>query len=226
LPDFIELAKVIIKQPPKREREMKKMVFALMALMAITTSAQADSCTAVLEKNERGYNYIVRTFTNYDYWDRQDACRESMQECRQEKRERQRYDNRGSFNCSIQGAGNGRGNNRCSFDLISRNGRVLDTFSRQACRAANDSCNRELVRRNRRGQNLQARCVKARGTNPGRQVTKTCSFDRMGRRGVVETHFASAQGRRGTGVQQKACQKAQRKCQSNLVRRQYCVQSF
>lgn len=207
---------------------MKKMVFALMTLMALTTSAQADSCTAVLEKSERGYNYIVRTFTNYEYGYNDNACRKSMQECNQEKREMRRYDNRASYACSVQGSGNGRdrGNNKCSFDLVTRNGRVIESFSRRACRAANDSCLRELVSRNRQGRNLRASCVKSRRSNPGRQVTKTCSFDRMGRRGIVETHFASAQGRRGTGVQQKACRKAERKCENNVVRRQYCEKSY
>ena len=207
---------------------MKKMVFAIMTLIALTTSAQAESCTAVLEKSERGYNYIVRTFTNYEYGYNQNACQESMKECKQEKREMNRYDNRASYACSIQGRGNGNGNGnrKCSFDLVTRNGRVIQSFRSRQCRAANDSCMRELVSRNRRGQNLQARCVKSRGTNPGRQVTKSCSFDRMGRRGVVDTHFAQAQGGRGTGVQQKACQKARRKCERNVVRRQNCQKAY
>ncbi|WP_127716098.1 hypothetical protein [Halobacteriovorax sp. HLS] len=204
---------------------MKKMVFALMALMAITTSAQADSCTAVLERNERGYDYIVRTFTNYDYYSERAACDESMKECRQELRERRRYDYNANFNCKLEGRrGGDNGRNQCSFDLVTRNGRVIETFSRRACVAANDACYRELVSRNRSGRNLHARCVQSRYSNPGREVTKTCSVDRMGRRGVVETHIASAQGQRGSGVQAKACQKAMRQCERNVVRRQYCSQ--
>jgi hypothetical protein len=226
LPVFKRLAKTKLSNHQRGREKMKKMVFALIALMAMTTAAQADSCTAVLEKSEYGYNYMIQTFTNYDYWDRQDACEESMRECRREMRERRRYDSRANYACNIQGRrGNDRG--QCSFELVTRNGRTLQSFNRRACQAAKDACNRERVRRNRNGQNLRAQCIKVgRTTPPSRQVTKSCSVDRMGRRGVVETHFAQATGRRGTGVKAEACRKAMRKCERNTVRRQYCIERF
>ena len=203
---------------------MKRFVFAFVTLLALTTSAQADSCTAVLEKHERGFDYIVQTFTNYDYWNEQAACQESMQECRREMRERRRYNSRGNFTCNVQGRRGDRG--QCSFELQTRNGRTLDSFSRNACQAAKDACNRERVRRSRNGQNVRATCVKiGRTTPPRRQVTKSCQVDRLGRRGqYIQTHNAQVTGQRNSGVKQKACRKAMKKCQRNVVRAQYCVQ--
>jgi len=198
---------------------MKKLLLILVTLFA-TANVSADTCTALLQDNNSGYNYTVQRFSNYSY-DRQRACEDSMQECRREMRERRRWDRFSNLTCKVEGRRGGN-NGQCSFDLVTRNGRTIDTFSRRACRAANDACFRDLTRRNRNGRNLQARCVKRRG-GQSRTVTKSCSVDRLTRNGrIVQTHFAEVMGQRGSGVKAKACRKAMNKCQRNTVRAQYC----
>lgn len=199
---------------------MKKLLLVLVTLFA-AASVSADTCTALLQDNDLGYNYTIQRFSNYS-WDRETACQDSMQECRREMRERRRWDSYANLTCKVEGRRGGN-NGQCSFDLVTRNGRTIDTFSRRACRAANDACFRELTRRNRNGRNLQARCVKSRYSQPPRNVTKSCTVDRLTRNGRhVQSHSAQAQGRRGTGVKAEACRKAMRKCQRNTVRAQYC----
>ncbi|OUR94194.1 hypothetical protein A9Q84_17990 [Halobacteriovorax marinus] len=201
---------------------MKKLLLVLVTLFA-AANASAESCTALLQDNDRGSNYTVQRFYNFS-WDQESACRESMQECRQEMRERRRWDRFSNLTCHVEGRRGGN-NGQCSYDLVNRNNRQLESFSRMSCRASADACQRELSRRHRRGQNRQARCVKRRGGGQSRNVTKSCSVDRLGRNGrFLQTHVANATGARGTGVKAQACRKAVRKCERNTVRNQYCVQ--
>lgn len=198
---------------------------ALVTLLTVS-SVSAEVCTANLDQQERYGSYTIQRFVKFDYnYNR--ACNEALQDCRQEMRERRRWDYNANLTCTVEGSGRGNGNRNCSFDLERRNGRVVDTFSRMSCRAAEDACMRDLIQRNRNGRNLRARCVQStrRQTPPTRQVTRSCTVDRMGARGNVRgTHTAEATGRRNSGVQAQACQKAMRKCENNTTRRQYCVQ--
>ena len=200
---------------------------ALVTLLTVS-SVSAEVCTAKLDQQDRYSSYTIQRFVKFGF-NQQQACNEAMQDCRQEMRERRRYDRNANLTCSVEGRGNGNGNgNRnCSFDMQQQNGRVIDSFSRQSCRAAEDACMRDLIQRNRNGRNLRARCVQSRvrPTPPRRNVTKSCTVDRRGPQGRVKgTHSAKATGRQGSGVQAQACRQAMNKCQRNVVRRQYCTQ--
>ncbi len=207
---------------------MKRILIALATLLTVS-SVSAEVCTATLDQQERYGSYTIQRFVKFDY-NYQRACNEALQDCRQEMRERRRWDRNSNLTCNVEGRGNGNGNgngNRnCSYDIQTQNGRVVDTFSRMSCRAAEDACMRALIQRNRNGRSLRARCVQSysRPTPPTRQVTKSCTVDKRGARGNVKNSYtAQATGRPNSGVQAKACQKAMQKCQSTASRRQYCT---
>jgi len=204
---------------------MKKIFMALVTLLTVS-SVSAEVCTAKLEQHDRYSSYTIQRFVKFDY-DQQWACEDAMYDCRQEMRERRRWDRFANLTCSLEGRNPGQGRQQCSFDLQRRNGRIIDTFSRQSCRAAEDACMRDLVRRNRNGNALRARCVRGYSspTNPGRQqVTRSCTVDKRGGQGRVRDSFtAQATGRQGSGVKAQACSKAMRKCQNTVVRNQYCT---
>lgn len=203
---------------------MKKILVAFVALLTVS-NVSADLCTAELKQQDRYSSYVIQRFVKFDF-NEMKACNEALRDCRQEMRERRQWDRNANLTCELEGNRNGNGNRLCSYDLETRNGRVIDTFGRRSCKAAEDACMRDLIQRNRNGRNLRARCVQSRGnTNPGNQVTRTCTVERRGARGnVMTTHLGQATGRRGTGVKAKACQKAMRQCQSYASNRQYCTQ--
>ncbi|PIK15660.1 hypothetical protein [Halobacteriovorax sp. JY17] len=204
---------------------MKKILMALVTLLTVS-SVSAEVCTAKLDQLDRFGSYTIQTFVKFDF-NQQRACNEALRDCRQELNERRRWDRNANLTCSVEGRGNGNGNRNCSYDMQRRNGAVIDTFSRQSCRAAEDACMRDLIQRNRNGRNLRARCVQSysRPTPPTRNVTRSCTVDRRGGQGRVrDSHTAQASGRQGSGVLAKACQKAMNQCQRNVINRQYCTQ--
>lgn len=108
-------------------------------------------------------------------------------------------------------------NNRgCTAKMLTRRGRIIDSFVGYSCHEAKNKCERQLRRRNRTGRNLGAYCdVDLRGRRGGQvhRVTRSCSADLKGRFGRTrKTFYAQAVGRAGTGVKRIACDKAVQKC--------------
>lgn len=109
---------------------------------------------------------------------------------------------------------------RCRVDLENGRGRILDTFTGfgydryEACQEARRDC-----RRMRRSGYYRARilnCVERRGRGHRRIVQRSCTARLTGPRGrrTIQTFRGTASGRRGSGVQAQACERALRQCQS------------
>lgn len=124
-----------------------------------------------------------------------------------------------------------RGEVQCRSRMVTRRGRTLESFMgfgwdrQEARRKAMRKCRRALRRRQNNGRNRAAQCeVTCRRNGRRNMVNKSCSVDRLGRRGrTIQTHVGQARGPRGTGVKARACDKARRQCQRNRVRAQRCV---
>lgn len=123
----------------------------------------------------------------------------------------------------------------CTVAMKNPRGMVMQTFQGQgydrqmACQRATNKCQRAAYQSR---HPRRVRCeVMRRGGHDQRLVTRQCSVDLRGPRGhrTFQTFFAQATGRRGTGVKQEACMKAQRKCNrfrmSNGRYRAQCVRS-
>ncbi|OIQ15564.1 MAG: hypothetical protein BM556_18160 [Bacteriovorax sp. MedPE-SWde] len=214
---------------------MKKFLVIVSVLFA--TTAAAEVCSAKLQ-DTRGMT--LRSFSGYGY-STSEACKEALQECRYEKRrlagQSRRYRD---ASCTVE-----RRRPRptpvkrtCEFDLKKNNGRTIESFrakgqtQKNACQKARRKCERELDYRQSNGRNMRAYCQKSFSNGGGNNydyVTKSCSVDRVNPRGrVVDTHFGSATGRRGTGVKAQACSQAMQQCRRDASysgRYQTCKQT-
>lgn len=201
---------------------MKKFIVIAAALFA--TSAAAEYCSAKL-KDVQGYT--LRHFSGYGY-STSEACKEALRECRFEKRrlagQSRRYRD---ASCMVETNTNPYPRptpikRTCEFDLRRGNGSVITTFrakgqtQSQACQKARNKCENDLWDRQMDGRNPRAYCAKSYSNGGGSSydyVTKTCRVERVNQRGrIVDTHFGTATGRRGTGVQAQACQEAMSDC--------------
>lgn len=138
----------------------------------------------------------------------------------------------------------------CRVDLVGPRGGSLQTFQAPRCQGALRRCRVTLNARRDRGRLHRGSCqIVADYGRPGwdrpgygRQVVRTCTvnLEQRGRhwrrparyphprrfRTVVDTFTARARGQFRTGVKQRACNKAMRRCERNRGFRQVCVQAF
>jgi hypothetical protein len=199
---------------------MKKFIVIAAALFA--TSAAAEYCNSKLQ-DVRGNT--LRTFSGYGY-SASEACKEALRECRFEKRrlagQSRRYRD---ASCTVERRHVPRPTptkRTCEFDLKRRNGTTIDSFrakgqsKSQACNKARRKCEDELYWRQSNGRNMRAYCQKSYSNGGGNSydyVTKTCTVERVNQRGrIVDTHFGTATGLRGSGVKAQACQEAMSDC--------------
>lgn len=144
---------------------MKKILIGIAALVTVS-NVSAEICTAELKQKDRNRSYTIQSFSKYDF-NQQRACDVALQECNQEMRQRARFDRHANLTCTVEtirnGNGNGYGNGsrNCSYDLQRQNGRVVESYSRISCKAAQDACMRDLIQRNGNGNSLRARCVES-----------------------------------------------------------------
>ena len=196
---------------------MKKMLLAVFVFAGVMSAANARPCSVTLE-DRRGD--VIRHFTGYG----QNSCREALSECKQEM---QYYRHRSGLRCRQQTT-RPPSRQSCEYSIVTRRGNIVESFrdaGRDACWSAQRQCEDNLWRRQRNGRNPHATCERTSGnTRPGRDtVTRSCSVKRVAPRfGIMERYSASASGLRGSGVKDRACTKALRKCERDTVRRQYC----
>jgi len=203
---------------------MKNIV--LFFALVFSASAAASTCTYDL-KDRNGYD--INTFRASSYY-RSEACSMARQQCQDDLIRRHRRQRDPGAYCSERYFDDGRSQDRrvCKFNLVRGNGRIIETFRSRGynpCQEAKRECRQELRYRQSNGRNMRARCEKDGYSNPRqpRMVSKSCSVERIGRRGrFVQTHFGSAYGPQGSGVQQQACQQAMRSCRSAANHRQTC----
>ena len=205
------------------------MIKILMALIfsAMAFQVHANTCSYNLKDRRGG---LLLPFTRYSSWSQSDACEMAREACQTELFYRNsRGLSQGAF-CEKAYQRFPR-EVRCEYDLISRRGRFLDSFLTRgydqisACNLAKDRCYEELIRRNRRGRDLGARCLPSRQRRDDRRgtLTASCSVNRIATRGnIVQTHFATMRGREFREVKRRACDQAMRQCQNMRVRRQSC----
>ncbi len=204
---------------------MKNIV--LLFALVFSAYASASNCTYDL-KDRSGFD--LETFRSYATY-RFEACDEARMECQNELiRRHRRQRNPGAY-CAERYYDDGRNNQRktCRFNLVTRRGRVVDSFQSRGynpCQDAKRECRQELRYRQNNGRNMNARCEKEgrfEPVPPTRMVSRSCTVDRMGRRGrVVQSHFGSSYGRQGTGVQRQACDQAMRSCRMSTRGNQRC----
>lgn len=211
---------------------MKKLLFAVALVLTAgmaSGSAEARQCEAALEDQ---FGSTLQRFSARGM-DRQDACMQARRQCKRELVLRSRGHRR--LNCRVIERRLPPRRVTCSASIVTMRGRSIDFFRgmgfdrRSACSQARQMCSQELRRRQRRGQNPRAVCQvdgRGNGGGHGQMVNRTCSVDRIGRGGRLrQSHTAMATGRQGTGVKQRACNKAQRQCEMASNMRQHCVRS-
>jgi hypothetical protein len=194
---------------------MKKLL-SLMAVMAVllgsyTVSADEWDWDANNSSMENDFD------SDFDFEDSRDNHRGDRRDDRRDDRWGDRRDNRGQAQCRSR--------------MVTRRGRTLRSFmgfgrnKQQARRKAMRKCRKALKRRQNDGRNRMAECRVTCKRRGGRNmVIRSCGVDRVTRRGrTIQTHVAQARGPRGTGVKQKACNKARKQCQRNRVRAQRCL---
>ncbi len=201
---------------------MKKLMLSLAlivgALFTVTNAAQARSCTIVL-KNHHGYE--LDRFQRYG----PRACRDARHDC---KVALSRW-GRSGLRC--QEIGQRPVRRKCEYSIVTRNGRgrILQSFparGRDACYRARSKCENALWQRQRNDRNPRAVCQRTdRSGFPGRDfVTRSCTVDRVGPfGGFIRSYQASADGYRGTGVRERACQRARNRCVRDAIFRQQCI---
>ena len=94
----------------------------------------------------------------------------------------------------------------CKVEEVSRRGAVVKTYSKSSCVSALYSC----TKKKSRGASCK---IALRGGYE--RVVRECTIYENGRRGVEAVFTEKATGRKGTGVQSEACDKAERKCEIN-----------
>ena len=112
--------------------------------------------------------------------------------------------------------------NFCRVELRYRYGNIIRTFSGSPCNSILNRCKGEILRRHL-GQNAYCRIA---NSNPGRQVTRQCTYyaterNRWGE--IISQTPYSARGRASNARQarQRACDRAYQRCVRN--RRSYEV---
>ncbi|EQC49307.1 hypothetical protein M899_1738 [Bacteriovorax sp. BSW11_IV] len=215
---------------------MKKLLFAVVALCS--TAALADTCTSYMRTRTGG---TLDSFTGWGYT-RGEACREAQQTCNRELARRRSHGNSFSAFCETDGdyRDPGRGRDprveRCTYDLKRGNGTLLESFTEEAyseysaCIDAQSKCESELRYRRSSGRNPRAYCEKRGsynpypGPRPDPTVTRSCTVVKVDRWGTRLDRFTSTlEGRQGTGVQERACQEAERECRRNTWGDQRCI---
>ena len=188
-------------------------VATLLFMFIPVGSAYADICKVELTR----HNYLVRTFTGWGY-DRREACREGLRECHREMRNMSRGHNPDpSLECTTRRRGNPRQGNSCVYTLRNYYGHILESF--ESRRGDFRSCQRTENRCERASRRYSGTtyCQKEnrRGRPPQRGgVTQSCSVERVSRTNRhIQTHRATARGRRRSQVKQRACRKALEQCQ-------------
>lgn len=205
---------------------MKALVTGIV--LAASTYAGAN-CTARLESRSGA---VIDTYRAY-------SCRDAKRECNRDLARRSRRGTDRGLRCVTNGDYNPYPTpslDYCTVNMRRNNGNIIDSFTgeaysqRQACNEAQRECERDLERRQRNGRNPRAYCDgngRDNG-NPdyGQRVTRTCTVERYNYRTgrFVDYHTATVTGRRGTGVEAKACQEALQDCNYSSGFYQSCRQ--
>lgn len=205
---------------------MKKIIALFMVLLA--TSASAEICNSTL-KDRNGWT--LRTFSGFGY-SKVEACNQARSECMWEK-DRLSYDRRyrGAY-CTVENDWNTNPRRNCQFEMTTRRGRVIDSFTatantqQRACRQAERQCNNALWARQSQGRNPYATCKRVGfgGGDHDRRITESCTIKRIGPRGrTIQHHYETATARTSYEAKQRACEKARRSCGMASNHRQSCV---
>ena len=190
---------------------MRSLFVFVTLLFSLPTFA--DYCTSYLKDGQA----TIRSFQGFGY-NGFEACNQAMRDCNYEKsriRNHRSYRNlycTTAFNQQPAKA-------RCTFEVVvdgRRRSRVISQHSaqgnnmRRACVKAQNKCFNALSR-----APFGARCVKklGRGGDRPNYVTRTCTAQKIGRRGATRNFYGTATGPRGTGIKRQACNKALRQCQ-------------
>ncbi|MCP4913363.1 MAG: hypothetical protein GY909_09595 [Oligoflexia bacterium] len=197
---------------------MKKLVFTVLGLLM--ASEAYSMCTVVLENRRTGIE--KQRFTSIGLR----ACTEALDDC-----ERARlYTRRPGMNvCRIKSQTDvPPRRNACTYSILEF-GRVVDSFEgrgRFACDDARRMCSDALYRGQRTGRyRYFAECKKTETRLPPRRdlVTRQCQVNRVDRFGnLMGVHLGTATGRRGTGVNERACQDAEAQCRAQRYYSERC----
>lgn len=113
-------------------------------------------------------------------------------------------------------------NQKCSVRMYDRYNRVIDRFQAPRCTTALNRCNAEIQRNHYRGAHCQIM-----NQRPPREITRSCTYhaiENRGRRSRVNATFrARARGVNPVRVQERACDKAYRKCMNFRNYYERCV---
>lgn len=190
---------------------MRNLVLLVTMLFSLPTLA--DYCTSYLKDGQA----TIRSFQGYGY-NGFEACDQAMRECNYEK-SRIRYNGQYRNLYCTTAFNQGPVKQSCTFQVVvdgRRRTRVINEVSargknmRRACMKAQNKCFNALSR-----APYGARCVKkfGRGNDRPNYVTRTCTAQKIGRRGMTRNFYGTATGPRGTGIKRQACDKALRQCQ-------------